>query len=125
MNPGGDLKIIRNSALKEILNMTRHNSRCMCEILIEYREDLNKTIETFTNEFDTIRANVPEIVDGPVFGGVEELAENGVKLLFLAYCNEKDRYACTFGINRELKLICERNGLNIPFPQVVVHDGDK
>ncbi|MBE6018072.1 MAG: mechanosensitive ion channel [Lachnospiraceae bacterium] len=125
MNPGGDLKIIRNSALKEILNMTRHNSRCMCEILIEYREDLNKTIETFTNEFDTIRANVPEIVDGPVFGGVEELAENGVKLLFLAYCNEKDRYACTFGINRELKLICERNGINIPFPQVVVHDGDK
>ncbi len=125
MNGGGDLKIIRNSILNDILNMTRQNSRCRCEILIEYKEDLNKTIEIFKNEFDTIRANVPEIVEGPKFGGVSELSDNGVKLLILAYCNEKDRFACTFGINRELKLICERNNINIPFPQVVVHDGDK
>lgn len=125
MNGGGDLKIIRNSALNDILNMTRQNSRCRCEILIEYGEDLNKTIEIFEKEFDVIRANVPQIVEGPVFGGVSELSENGVKLLIIAYCNEKDRFACTFGINRELKLICERNHINIPFPQVVVHDGDK
>ena len=105
--------------------MTRQNSRCRCEIMIEYKEDLNKTIEIFKNEFDAIRANVPEIVEGPEFGGVSELSDNGVKLLILAYCNEKDRFACTFGINRELKLICERNNINIPFPQVVVHDGDK
>ena len=125
MNGGGDLKIIRNSTLNDILNMTRQNSRCRCEIMIEYKEDLNKTIEIFKNEFDVIRANVPEIVEGPEFGGVSELSDNGVKLLIFAYCNEKDRFACTFGINRELKLICERNNINIPFPQVVVHDGDK
>ena len=125
MNTGGDLKIIRNSVLNDILNMTRQNSRCMCEILIEYKEDLNKTIEIFKNEFDVIRANVPEIVEGPEFGGVKELSDNGVKLLIYAYCNEKDRFVCTYGINRELKLICERNHINVPFPQVVVHDGDK
>lgn len=122
MNTGGDLKIVRNSVLNDVLNMTRQNSRCICEIQIEYSADLNKTIEIFQNEFDVIRENVPQIVSGPEFGGVSELSENGVKLLFFAYCNEKDRFVCTYSINRELKLICERNQINIPFPQVVVHD---
>lgn len=125
LNTGGDLKIIRNSELNDILNMTRKDSKCICELLVDYESDLEKTIELIEGELDAIKDKIPEIVDGPELSGVKELGDNGVKLLIVAYCKEQDIYTCRYSLNKELKLICERNNINIPYQQIVVREGNK
>ena len=124
LSGGGDLKIIRNTNVNNIINMTRKNSRCICDLLIEYGVDLQKTIDIFESELPGIKERVPQLIEQPKFAGVAELGESGILLRFIGPCAEKDRFGATYGLNRELKLICERHNINIPFPQVVIHDGE-
>ncbi len=125
MGYGGNIKIIRNSNVNNILNMTRKTSVCFCVLTIEYQADLEKTIRIFTEELPRIKEAIPQLLDEPTFDGVSELGENGVSLRFSAPCAEADRYGATYALNRELKNICEKYHINIPYPQVVIHPSGK
>ena len=59
--------------------------------------------------------------DRPTFMGVEELADSAVILRVVANVDEPNIYSGRRILLRELKLALDRNGIEIPFPQVVVH----
>ena len=59
-------------------------------------------------------------MEGPFYKGVDALAESSVNLLFIARCREEDLYGVQRAMNRELKMMFDENGINIPFPQVTV-----
>ena len=69
-----------------------------------------------------IRSKYPEVFpNDPVYSGVQELADSGVVLRIAAIVHEQDIYKAPRLLNRELKLGFDRAGIEIPFPQVVVH----
>ena len=73
-----------------------------------------------------IRAKYPEVFpNDPVYSGVQELADSGVVLRIAAIVREQDIYKAPRLLNRELKLGFDRAGIEIPFPQVVVHQTEK
>jgi small conductance mechanosensitive channel len=74
------------------------------------------------NNLETIKKNIPQIVEGPFYKGVDALGESSVDLLFMANCKEEDIYIVQRAMNRELKLLFDENNINIPFPQVVVNE---
>ena len=39
--------------------------------------------------------------------------------IIVAQCDENDRYQVERDMNREIKIIFDKNNVNIPFPQVV------
>ncbi len=41
---------------------------------------------------------------------------------FIAKCDEGDRYQVERDLNRQFKLLFDKNNINIPFPQVVVNE---
>ena len=55
---------------------------------------------------------------------VVQLADSGVILRIIAYCGEEDRIQLERDLNREIKLMCERWQISIPFPQVVLNEPD-
>ena len=57
-------------------------------------------------------------------GRLVELADSGVLLRIIAYCSEEDRIQLTRDLNREIKLMCDRWRICIPFPQVVLNEPD-
>ena len=69
---------------------------------------------------ERLKKNIPEIVEGPYYKGVTALSASSVDLLFIATVKEDDYYIAQRALNRELKLIFDENGINIPFPQVTV-----
>ena len=56
--------------------------------------------------------------------GESELGESGVVLLFTAKCKEADYYQCSRDLNRQVKIMFDDNGIEIPFNQVVIHQED-
>jgi len=117
----GDIKVINNSDIRGAINTTTSLSPAVCDISISYKEDINKVEKIIVNNLEKIKSNLPEIVDGPRYLGVQKLADSSVVLRVVAFSNEKDKYVVMRGINKELKLLFDKFKIEIPFPQLVIH----
>ncbi len=117
----GNIKIVNNSEIKSIINLTQDLSTASSLISIEYSESLQRVELIIKDNLKTIKSNIPEIVDGPFYKGVESLSPSGVDLLFVASCKEEDIDIVQRGMNRELKLLFDKHGISIPFPQIVIN----
>ena len=119
--PGKNIKIINNSAISNVINMTRKESFAACDIGIEYGESLERVEAILAQELPNVRKHLPKITDGPFYKGVSALADSGVIIKIVAQCAEGDRIQMGRDLNREMKLIFDKYKINVPFPQVVIN----
>ena len=117
---GGNIKIINNSEISSVINQTKELSLAKARISIEYGQSIPQVELVIKNHLEAIREAIPEIKEGPYYKGVDTLGESSVDLLFIAKCKEEDLYGVQRALNRELKIMFDENGINIPFPQVTV-----
>ena len=117
----GNLKIINNKQISGILNMTARNSICLTDISIEYDEDIPRLERILAAELPRLRRKLPAIRENPRYLGVQSLGDSAIVIRILTECREADRFQLERDMNRELRLIFERHGINIPFPQIVVN----
>lgn len=120
-NVYGNVLIIANSDIREIVNLSEELSFAITELSIEYSADLLHVENIIKDALPDIKNKIPKIIKGPRFDGVEELGDNAVILRVIAHCEEKDRPEVRRMLNKELKLLLDQNNINIPFPQLVVH----
>ena len=118
---GGNIKVVNNSDLRTVINMTNQLSLAICDLSIEYGESLERVESVLKNNLDVIKENIPEIKEGPFYKGVAALADSAVVIRFIAKCEESDKYQVERDMNRQFKLIFDKNNINIPFPQIVVN----
>lgn len=119
---GGNIKIINNSAMTNILNRSDHTSRAVSVIGIPYETDLKALESKFPAMLEDIRARHSDVMlAAPVYLGVDELADSAVVLKFVVEVEDKNIYAAGRELNRELFLGLRQCGVEVPFPQVDVH----
>ena len=121
LDVGGNIKIISNNEIKSIINQTQELSIAKCYVSICYEDRIERVEAVIADNLEKIRAKIPDIVEGPFYKGVAELAESSVNLLFIAKCKEPDIYQVQRDMNREIKIMFDDNGINIPFPQLTLH----
>ncbi|MBR5342316.1 MAG: mechanosensitive ion channel family protein [Oscillospiraceae bacterium] len=122
VDPGGNIKIINNSEMRNILNRSDRLSRSVSDIAIPYGtdlEELEKNIPALMQEIFAARGDMMQAP--PVYLGVQELAESSVVLRFVVEVAEKDIYAGARALNHDLLLGFRRLGVECPFPQLDVH----
>ena len=120
---GNNVKIINNSDLRNILNRSTSNSYAVTTVSISYSQDIEKAEAVIADLLPAIRAKYPEVfVADPIYSGVQELGSSGVLLKFVALVDEKDIFSAPRLLNREIKLCFDKNGIEIPFTQVVIHE---
>ena len=118
---GGNIKVVNNSDLKTIINMTNQLSLAVCDIGIEYGESLERVEAILKNNLPAIKEAIPDIKEGPFYKGVSELGGSAVVIKFVAKCEEGTKYQVERDMNRQFKLLFDKNNINIPFQQVVIH----
>lgn len=120
-NVYGNVLIMANSDIREIINLSEDLSFAVSEISIEYSADIDKVEEIIKKNLPMIKEKIPTIVSGPVYDGVDQLGDSAVVVRVIAHCEEKDRINVRRLLNKELKKVLDANGISIPFPQLVVH----
>ena len=116
-----NVKIISNSEVCGVVNMTRDYSYSWADIGIEYGESLERVEAVLEKEFPNIKKHLPNIIDGPFYKGVVSLGDNSVNIRIMVLCDESDRIQMERDLNREIKLIFDKHDINIPFPQIVLN----
>ena len=122
---GGDIKVVNNSDIRTLVNMTSQLSLAISEIDIEYGESLERVELVIKDHLSEMKENIPDIAEGPFYMGVSRLGSSGVTLRFTAKCAEMQKFQVERDMNRQLKLLFDRNAINIPFAQVVVHEAQR
>lgn len=121
----GNVKIINNSKIATVVNLSANSSVVVAEIGMDYGEDLRKVEEIIENNLGEIEKRNPVFIGRPVYLGVAALADSSVVLKFSARCEEGNRFAAERALNRELFLLFVDNGITIPFPQVTLSNREE
>ena len=122
IDAGGNIKIVNNSDIKSIINQTSELSVAKCVMSIDYDESVERVEVVFKKNLEKIKKNIPGIVEGPIYKGINQLNTSSVDLFFIAKCKEEDVYQVQRDLNRELYLMFKDNDITVPFTQVVVSD---
>lgn len=120
---GGNIKIINNSDLKNIINRSNQKSTAVCDIGIAYETDLEEFDKLVIKIIDEITDRNPEVFkSGIKYLGVQELGDFSITLRFAAEAEENKVFATRRLLNKELKTAFDRHNVSIPFPQIQVRN---
>ena len=108
---GGNIRIIDNRDVKNVINMTRKNSWYAAELNMSVNVEIDRVREIFEAELPGIGEQIPEIISGPYYRGVIRFGAGSVVISVIAECNEEDYYRVQRRLNVELQRLCERSGL--------------
>lgn len=124
MDAGGNVKIINNSDIRTVTNLSEVTSVAAAQVGISYHANLPAAEDAINALLDRLPTMYPDVfVDRPDYVGVQALSASSVDLKVVAKVDEALLYKAQRLMNRELKLCLDEAGIEIPFPQVVVHKG--
>jgi small conductance mechanosensitive channel len=119
----GEVKIIANGELTQLINFSNYDSSFDVLIDIAYKEDATKVMEMFDIELAEKLKDRPEIVKLPQTVGIASLGSSAVTIKIVGSTKSESYYQLTRDILNIIKNLCDKNNIEIPFTQVVVHQG--
>ncbi|MBQ7925292.1 MAG: mechanosensitive ion channel [Lachnospiraceae bacterium] len=120
---GGNIKIINNSELKNIVNRSNQRSVAVCDVSVSYEADLEELEGQLVKILKKIKEKHTDIfIDRVEFAGVEALADSGVVLRIIADVTEENIFKGRRLLNKEIKIMFDKEGINIPYPQLDIHN---
>ena len=125
VDASGNVKIINNSKISTVVNLSANTSVVVVEVGVEYGEDLPKLEELIRNNMEAIKERNPMMLSAPTYLGVSNLADSSVNLKFSVKVDEPNRYAVERALYREIYLLFTNNNINIPFPQVTISNREE
>ena len=121
-DPGGNVKIINNSDMTNILNRSDNSSRALADFPIPYETDLEALEAKIPELLKSIYNLRPELYkDVPLYLGVDQLGDSSVVLKFVVEVAESDIYAGARMLNHDLLIGMRHLGIEVPFPQMDIH----
>ena len=123
---GGNVKIINNADIRNVMNLSNKVSFSICDISMSYGESIERAEAVIAEAMPKIQAKYPDIFEhGLQYAGVQSLSASSVDLRVLARVSEANIYKGRRLLNREMKLAFDEAGIEIPFPQLVVHKAEQ
>ena len=120
---GGNIKVISNSSINTLVNLTNTLSLSVVEISIPYEENLARTETLLIERLKDMKKRIPTIVEGPYYKGVEDMADSAVILKVIAKVKEEDRFQTTRDMKRDIYIFLNENAITVPYPQLTITQG--
>jgi small conductance mechanosensitive channel len=116
---GGDILTMRNSSIGSLVNLTDRMSCAALTIPIAPTESLEHVEEVINNHFHPaeIREGCDKMQADPIYLGLCEITKKGVQmLLFIAGCNEADKYDVERALYHAIKTTFDEHNIELGAP---------
>jgi len=121
LDAAGNIKIINNSAIGDVINLSRELSLAVVDCDFPYDVPIEYVEKILKDNFDDIAKNIPAIKEGPYYKGVCMYKDSNVTIKIVAKCIEADRFQVERDMNREYRRLLKENNIDIAYPQVVIN----
>lgn len=119
---------IPNGSATVISNMTKEMSRVNLNIGISYNTELDKAIKVINKVGEDMAKDKDwsdDIIEAPQFLRVDDFADSSVVIKILGETKPARQWDVTGELRKRLKIAFDKNGIEIPFPQRVMHEAAK
>ena len=123
IDAGGNVKVVANSHISSLINLTDALSIAAITVSIPYEENIKRTETLLIQHLEEMKKNIPAIVEGPYYKGVEALGDSAVIIKIIAKVKEDDRFQAVRDMNRDMFIFMNENNIVIPYPQVTITNG--
>ena len=113
LGQGGNIKVIGNQDVKNVINMTQLNSWYPSEITISSDNSIDELEEMLSRELPGIGKRHPEIVSGPTYKGISAIGKGTITITILTECKEADYHHVQRTVNKELHRLFAGQGIKI------------
>ncbi|MGN1040152.1 MAG: mechanosensitive ion channel family protein [Candidatus Fimimonas sp.] len=121
LDMAGNIKIINNSDIKNVVNLSRELSLAVVDCEFPYDVPLEFVESLFKEHLDEFAEKIPAIVEGPYYKGVSGYGSSNVAVKLMAKCLEEDRYQVQRDLLREYRQLFVANGIDLSYEQVVLN----
>lgn len=121
----GNIKIINNSDIKNVVNLSRELSLAVVDCEVSYDVPIELVEKILKDNLPTMKEKIPQIIEGPFYKGVSEYGTSNVVLKLLAKCKEEDRFQVQRDILREYHQIFLNNGIDFDYEHFVIEKKEK
>lgn len=118
----GEQKIINNGKIGSIINYSNNDSIAIIDFGVSYDTDLSSINELMEHFVSDTMKKYDVIIEVPQFLGVIELAESSINMRMLVKTKAMQHFQVERDVRRDLVEVLLKNKVEIPFPQVVVHN---
>ncbi len=112
-NESNDVKIVTNSRISEIVNLSRKKTACTADFEIPRTVDADKVGEFMDGYIKSVVKEIPELKSSLHFAGLTSFTEDKYTVRLKYQCNEADRKSLEIKLNTALQLLFEGDGLSI------------
>lgn len=119
-DPAGCVHIIPNGSVGTVTNLCKDFINAIVTVGIAYGESIDHALAILQDEMEKT-ADMEDILETPAVAGVIGLDDSAVTIKIVAKCRIKMNYAVEAELRRRIKNRFDAEGIEIPFPQQVVH----
>lgn len=116
----GELAIIPNGQINQVINYSEHNSLAIIDIGIGYAADIDQACQVMKEVLEDMKGDV-DIMTGPIsILGVQSLQASNVLVRATAECKPNASAVVVREAQKRIKSAFDRAGIELPFPQTVI-----
>mgnify|MGYP003290825196 CR=1 FL=1 len=121
LDMAGNIKIINNSDIKNVVNLSRELSLAVVDCEFPYDVPIEFVENLFKDNLENMKAKIPAIIEGPFYKGVSGYEASNVAVKLVAKCSEEDRFQVQRDLLREYRQLLVEHGIDLSFEQVVLN----
>lgn len=121
LDMAGNIKIINNSDIKNVVNLSRELSLAVVDCDFPYDVPMEFIEKLLKDNLEDFKTKIPAIIEGPFYKGVSCYGASNVSIKLVAKCAEEDRYQVQRDMLREYRQLIVANGIDISYDQVVIN----
>lgn len=107
---GGNVQIVNNSDMRNIINRSSSESKAICDIEISNKYNITLIDKAFTEAAVSIKTKYA-LIKEPKYKGIQSISQDNLTVRVEATVNEKILYDAQRYMNREIKIALQNNGI--------------
>ena len=124
-NIRGEVRIFNNGGIDPVSNFSRTESLAVVDFGIAYKEDIAKTIAVLQEAMPQLQSENENMLEAPRILGVTDLANSSVNMRAVVKVKSMTQWGVERALRQRIKEVLVQNNIEIPFPQLVVHNPSK
>ncbi|KHE69921.1 mechanosensitive ion channel protein MscS [Halobacillus sp. BBL2006] len=120
----GEVHILPNGNVTQVTNYSIHNSIAVVDVSVAYEEDIEKAERAIQELLKELPERYEQIIDVPQLLGVQNLGASDVLMRIIAETHPMEHWAIARALRKEVKTRLDAEGIEIPFPRMVMYSRD-
>jgi len=118
----GDVKIIANGDITEVINYSKNPSIGVVEFEIGQQENLERVLKILEERIGSLKDMYPQIIEGPTVVGIVKLGPQSATIRITAKTLPEEHYAVERAIYKFTKNLFEEYGIKGPMQRMVIEN---